>query len=85
MNPEVGNDLKEPHFYALDGRGAPRWKFETKDKIRSSPVAADLDGDGRPEVLVGSNDNHLYVLSGDSALRSKFRTKKGSCTGTSKV
>lgn len=31
----------------------------------SSPAAADFDGDGRDEVMIGSDDDRLYLLEGD--------------------
>ncbi len=38
------------------------WSFSTKDWV-SSVHAADIDGDGDIEVLVGSRNYHLYVLT----------------------
>src|SRR5512140_569343 len=38
--------------------GYPGWAL-------SSPAAADLDGDGRDEVVIGSDDDRLWVLKGD--------------------
>ncbi len=35
--------------------------------------AADLDGDGQDEVLVGSDDEHIYALGGDLKLRWKYK------------
>jgi hypothetical protein len=29
------------------------------------PILADLDGDGRPEVLVAAEDGRLYCLQGN--------------------
>ncbi|MDM7913636.1 MAG: VCBS repeat-containing protein, partial [Candidatus Eisenbacteria bacterium] len=31
----------------------------------SSPATADLDGDGRDEVVIGSDDDRLFVIQGD--------------------
>jgi hypothetical protein len=38
--------------------GFPGW-------VLSSPACADFDGDGRDEVIIGSDDNKLFVLNGD--------------------
>jgi LruC domain-containing protein/uncharacterized repeat protein (TIGR01451 family) len=40
----------------------------------SSPVAADLDGDGLKEILVGSYDKQLYVYHADGTLVWTFAT-----------
>ncbi len=50
------------HCFSADG--AALWSFTTNG-ITRSVCAGDLDGDGTPEVLVGSDDEHVYVL--DSA------------------
>lgn len=41
------------------------WEYTTGNKIRSSPVIGDLDGDNKLEVLIGSWDNKFYVLNGE--------------------
>ncbi len=41
------------------------WSFTTGSDIRSSPVLGDIDGDGKLEVVVGSNDNKMYALNGE--------------------
>jgi len=38
--------------------GFPGW-------VLSSPACADFDGDGRDEVIIGSDDNKLFALKGD--------------------
>ncbi len=42
--------------------------------INSSPRIADLDGDGKPEVVVGSADKQIYAFEGDGTLRWSFAT-----------
>lgn len=42
-----------------------KWTFETGDDISSSPALYDIDGDGKLEVIAGSNDNKLYALNGE--------------------
>ncbi len=46
----------------LDAAGKVLWRFPTGGKNRAV-CAADLDGDGLREVLVGSDDEHIYVLN----------------------
>jgi outer membrane protein assembly factor BamB len=48
-------------FYVLNTEGQVLWKFAAKDRVRSCAVA-DLDKDGAPEVLLGSNDGLVHVL-----------------------
>jgi hypothetical protein len=45
----------------------PYWSFETEARV-TALGAADLDGDGLPEIVVGTADNQLYVLENDGNL-----------------
>ncbi len=38
------------------------WNYSTKGAVKSSPAAADLNGDGKLEVVFGSDDGFLYAL-----------------------
>jgi outer membrane protein assembly factor BamB len=38
------------------------WKFRADQAVRSAPVEADVDGDGAPDVVFGSDDHRVYVL-----------------------
>lgn len=44
-----------------------RWRFPIDDQIRALYVA-DIDGDGRAETLIGSENKQLYVLSSTGKL-----------------
>ena len=50
--------------------GSPLWTFTAPGTSALGrtwdPIVADLDGDGRPEVLVNSDDGHIYALQGES-------------------
>jgi hypothetical protein len=45
----------------------PYWTFETGTRV-TVVEAADLDGDGLPEIVAGTADNQLYVLENDGDL-----------------
>ena len=47
-------------------------KSKFKAVIYSTPTVADLDGDGRSEVLVGTSLGLLYVLDGDTGFVKRF-------------
>ncbi len=60
----VGNDK----VYAWHADGTPvssKWPITTGSIVYSSPALADLDGNGSPEVIVGSMDGKVYAWQGD--------------------
>ena len=56
----------------IDAAGRPLATFATDGPVHSV-AAADLDSDGRDEVLVGSDDEHIYALHRALKLRWKYR------------
>lgn len=82
--PEVVIALADGKLYALSAAGArkPGWPASLGDNadqyesqiVNSSPVLADLDGDGAREIVVGSTDKRLYVFNGDGTLRWSYPT-----------
>lgn len=59
----------------LTPEGKERWNVRAGAPIHSFPTVADLDGDGKPEVLFGANDNSLHVLTGAGKQKWSFETK----------
>ena len=53
--------------YAWDARGnpLPGWPAATGGYVLSAPTVGDIDGDGKPEVIVGANDGKIYAFHGD--------------------
>jgi hypothetical protein len=54
--------------YCLSNTGAVKWKFSTMVQ-QSSPTVADVDGDQKLEVVIGSYDNELYILDSGGNLK----------------
>jgi hypothetical protein len=42
------------------------WTFKTNGVVRSSASIADINGDGNPEIIIGSFDMGVYCLGGES-------------------
>lgn len=50
------------------------WSYDTRGKIYSSPVIADVDGDGRSEVIVtASRDHRVLCFGGDGEVRWQYQ------------
>jgi hypothetical protein len=59
--------------YGLDSNGndLPGWPFQiaapqtdVSDGSIASPVAADVNGDGRPDIIIGDRTGNIHVISG---------------------
>ena len=64
--PNDGSDhSKVWAFHLDDGTNVPGWPVSAADTVWSSPSLGDLDGDGLPEVVAGSDDKKVYAWRGD--------------------
>lgn len=54
--------------------GTRLWLFETEQPVRCLDVA-DIDGDGKPEVVAGGMDEHVRLLDANGRERWSFRCK----------
>ncbi len=59
-------------FRALDQFGNELWTVTTGDFVYGLPAVADVNGDGVPEVLIGSFDQNLYVVNATGAVLAQF-------------
>lgn len=67
----AGDYAGQGYAFHHDGTDVSGWPVELNPSggfpgwVLSSPASADLDGDGRDEVVIGSDDDRLWVLEGD--------------------
>jgi M6 family metalloprotease-like protein len=53
-------------------------RIKVGDRVFAAPVLADLDADGKKEIIVGSTDMKLYAWKGDGTLMPGFPVAVGS-------
>ncbi|MBN2053152.1 PQQ-binding-like beta-propeller repeat protein [Candidatus Woesearchaeota archaeon] len=51
------------------GRLDKRWDFDAQSAISSAPFVADIDGDGKKEIIFGTKKGKLFVLSSDANIK----------------
>jgi beta-galactosidase len=56
------------------GPGALQWRFANSGWFLSSPALADLNGDGRLEIVIGSYNGKVYALDSEGNLLWEFDT-----------
>ena len=59
---------------ALRGDNIWLWNYTTAGTIYSVPAAADLNGDGEEDIVVGSFDNYLYIIASNGSLIQRIPT-----------
>jgi len=58
------------------------WSYETKGKIYASPIIADLENDGRPDVIVcASRDRRVICLDGSGEVRWDYQLRDAAADG----
>src|SRR5438874_2512507 len=57
-----------------------KWSYPLHDASFGQPAAADLDGDGKPEIVFSCywNDSNVYVLNGQTGAL-KWKHNLGGC------
>jgi len=61
---------EEGDVFAVGG-GEVLWRFAADGRI-NAVSCADVDGDGRPEIIVGSADHHVYLLNAHGSEKWRF-------------
>ncbi|WP_165360674.1 FG-GAP-like repeat-containing protein [Candidatus Chloroploca sp. Khr17] len=64
---EVAIGSGDGYVYLLAADGTRLWRRSTGWTVRSSVVAADVDGDGDRELVVGSDDDKLWIWHHDGS------------------
>ncbi|MFQ5811127.1 MAG: PQQ-binding-like beta-propeller repeat protein, partial [Armatimonadota bacterium] len=64
------------HFYAIDGAGKQVWQYESVHGSTCG-AAADIDGDGKQEVIAGTEYYWWHVVKPDAAPLFKYSTRGG--------
>ncbi len=81
--PEVVFGSDDGMVYALDNtvkwypdlttpKAIPLWDYETGGRVRSTPAIADINHDGKKEVVFGSDDGNFYCLDEKGRLLWKY-------------
>ena len=68
----VAVGMADGEVLAFSGRGAVRWRHRAEAPIHSIAVA-DVDRDGRIEVIAGSDDAHTYLFDHEGKVRWAYR------------
>lgn len=63
-SPEFGS-----HLHCLRGDGSLRWAGDINQQSYAAIAIADVDGDGRPEVIVGDKSNTVFCFDRDGRRR----------------
>jgi outer membrane protein assembly factor BamB len=58
------------------GPGLLRWRFANEGWLMASPAVADLDRDGRTEIIVGSYSGELFAVDASGQLLWSYKTRE---------
>jgi hypothetical protein len=53
-------DGRGEYFKVWNADGSLRFRFDTEGRVLANPLIADLDGSGRPEIVVATPAGHVY-------------------------
>lgn len=68
-SPGDGSDHTKVWAFHLDnGSNVAGWPVSAQNTVWSSPAIGDVDADGSPEVIFGSDDGHVYAYNGDGSV-----------------
>jgi outer membrane protein assembly factor BamB len=59
-------------LHLVDGAGQLIWKHHLGEPIRSRPAVGDLDGDGRPDIVVGMEEGRVVALTVDDGAKPQW-------------
>ena len=69
---------RQVYAFTTSGASVPGWPATVDGEVVGAPVLADVDGDGRTEVLVGTASGSAYVLDADGGVRAGWPQSLGS-------
>ena len=58
------------------GRLDMKWDFDAQSAITSPPLVADIDGDGKKEIIFGTKKGKLFVLDTNSGIKWFYDTNE---------
>jgi hypothetical protein len=76
-----GNVGRKVYAYRCDGTYLPGWPVTVEGQVFDSPALANLEGDGRLEIVISDENANVYAFRANGSL--VFKTKPKSFFGTS--
>ncbi len=65
------------HLYCLDFSGKMKWRFKTRNVVRTTPLIWDINRNYENEIIFGSTDGSLYVLDRKGNKLGEFKARSG--------
>lgn len=63
------------HILRIDGKGAVVFKYDMGDGVGALPACADVDGDGKAEIVAGTVRGHVVALTGEGKLKWSYEVR----------